>query len=118
MQYMILIYGDESKMPSVPSDKTYEMSQAYAAYNAALKKAGVFLAGDRLKPTRTATTIKIRDGKTDIIDGPFAEAKEQLGGYYLIETPDLDAALDWAKKCPGSTLGTVELRPVWLESRV
>lgn len=113
MQYMLLIHGDESRMPQVPADKLYEMNTAYMAYNDALKKAGAWVSGDRLKPSSATTTIKSRDGKIEVLDGPFADAKEQLGGYYVIEAADLDAALDWAKKCPGAGFGAIEVRPIW-----
>jgi hypothetical protein len=78
-----------------------------------LKKAGVILGGDRLQPTTTATTVKVTDGKTKVLNGPYAETREQLAGYYMIEVPDLDAALSWASRCPGAAHGTVEVRPLW-----
>jgi hypothetical protein len=118
MQYMMLIYQDESKMAATPvAGKVTDMSAAYVAYTDALKKAGVWLAGDALQPTRSATSVRLADGKTNVVDGPFAETREQLGGYYLIDAPDLDAAISWAARCPGAARGTVELRPVW-EMRV
>jgi hypothetical protein len=83
------------------------------AYTQAMKEAGVLRAGDALQPTSTATTVRVRDGKTQVLDGPYAEAKEQLGGYYMIETPDLDSALEWAARCPGAGHGSIEVRPVW-----
>ena len=87
---------------------------AYFAYTEALKKAGILLGGDRLQFTETATTVRIRDGKTNVVNGPYAEAKEQLGGYYLIDVPDMDSALSWAARCPGASAGTVEVRPLWV----
>lgn len=113
MQYMFLIHADETKMPAIPTDKVYEMNAAYVAYNDALRKAGALVGGDRLKPSSLATTVRVRDGKTDVHDGPFADIKEQLGGYYVIEAADLDAAIAWAEKCPGARLGAIEVRPVW-----
>ena len=113
MQYMLLIHMDENAMPPASTDEPYAMNESYLAYNAALKKAGAWIAGDRLKPTSLATTVRTRDGKTEVLDGPFAETKEQLGGYYIIEAKDLDDALGWARKCPGTAFGTVELRPIW-----
>lgn len=113
MQYMLLIHGDETKMPSIPTDKVYEMNTAYAAYNDALRKAGVLVSGDRLKPTSLATVVRVRNDKAEVHDGPFADIKEQLAGYYVIEAGDLDEALEWARNCPGARLGAVEVRPVW-----
>lgn len=113
MQYMLLIHGDETAMPNVPADRIYEMNSAYAAYTDALKKAGALVSGDRLKPSATSRVVRIRDDREQVADGPFVEIKEQLAGYYVINAADLDAAVDWARKCPGSRLGTVEVRPVW-----
>jgi hypothetical protein len=78
-----------------------------------LQKAGVIRGGDRLQPTSTATTVKVTDGKTQVLNGPYAETKEQLGGYFMIDVPDLDTALSWAARCPGAAHGTVEVRPLW-----
>jgi hypothetical protein len=78
-----------------------------------MKKAGVLANSNRLKPSTAASTVRIADGKTKVLDGPYAETKEQLGGYYLIEVPDLDAALSWAARCPGANFGTIEVRPIW-----
>jgi hypothetical protein len=83
------------------------------AYTEAMQKAGVFVANHGLHPTSAATTVRASGGKASVQDGPFAESKEQLAGYYLIEVPDLDAALSWAKRCPGAAYGAVEVRPVW-----
>ena len=77
-----------------------QMSAAYGAYTEAMKKAGVFVGGERLRPTSAATTVRVADGKTNVLNGPYAETKEQLGGYYMIEVPDLDAAISWAARCP------------------
>jgi hypothetical protein len=90
-----------------------KMSAAYAAYTEAMKKAGVWLGGDRLRPTAMGTTVRVRDGKQQVVDGPYADTKEQLGGYYMIEAPDMDAALSWAARCPTAGHGTVEVRPLW-----
>ncbi len=83
------------------------------AYTEALKQAGALKGSNRLQPTATATTVRTVDGKQQVLDGPYADTKEQLGGYYLIEVADLDAALSWAARCPGSQHGTVEVRPIW-----
>ena len=114
MKYMLLIYGDEEKMRAIPKEDAAKMMPAYMAYTEALKKAGVLLGGDRLQFTSTATTVRIRDGKTSVVNGPYAEAKEQLAGYYLIDAPDMDSALSWASRCPGASAGSVEVRPLWV----
>ena len=90
-----------------------QMYAAYGAYTEALVKAGVIAGGERLRPTSAATTVKVANGKTNVLNGPYAETKEQLGGFYMIEVPDLDAALSWASRCPGASHGTIEVRPVW-----
>jgi hypothetical protein len=113
MQYMLLIHADEKAMPAVPTDKAYEMSSAYAAYTAALQKAGALVSGDRLKPSTSARIVKVRGKRTEVLDGPFADVKEQFGGYYVIEAGNLEAAVAWAEKCPGAGLGAIEVRPVW-----
>ena len=114
MKYMLLIYGDEAKMRATPKEDANKMMPAYLAYTEALKKAGILRGGDRLQFTDTATTVRIRDGKTNVVNGPYAEAKEQLAGYYLIDVPDMDSALSWASRCPGASAGTVEVRPLWI----
>jgi hypothetical protein len=112
MQYLILIYGDEKKWSTqTPEAAQLEMA-AYAQYTRDLVSAGVTRGGAALAPVGTATTIRVRDGKPTMTDGPFAETKEQLGGYYLIEVANLDEALKWAAQCPGATSGSVEVRPV------
>jgi hypothetical protein len=89
------------------------MHAAYMAYSEALAKSGAMLGGNRLRPTSSTTTVRVVDGKTQVLDGPYAETKEQLAGYYLIEVPDLDAALSWAARCPGASYGSMEVRPIW-----
>jgi len=113
MQYMLLIYGNEAAMGNATKADMDQMMSAYGAYTEALKKAGVMKAGDALQPTAAASTVRVKNGKTSVINGPFAETKEQLGGYYLIDVPDLDAALSWAARCPGASTGSMEVRPVW-----
>jgi hypothetical protein len=113
MRYMMMIYADEKQMTRQPAEGVTRMSAAYVSYTKALKEAGVWLGGDALKPTPTATSVRLAGGKTSVLDGPFAETREQLGGYYLIDVADLDAAIGWAARCPGAANGTVELRPVW-----
>ena len=114
MQYMLLIYSDERTGESMPREQMNEIIDAHMAYSQALSDAKVVVGSNRLRPTSAATTVRTVDGRTKVLDGPFAETKEQLGGYYLIEVPDLDAALDWAKRCPAARYGTVEVRPIWV----
>ena len=113
MQYLLLIYGNESAPLAAPKDETGQRHAAYMAYAEAMKKAGALVGGNRLRPAAEATTVRAPGGKKSVLDGPFAETKEQLGGYFLIEAPDLDAALSWAARCPGAQHGAVEVRPIW-----
>ena len=110
MKYLCTIYGEESQW----SDATPEqMGAVMAAYNAFGEEArGVILGGEGLEPTSAATTVRVRDGERLLSDGPFAETKEQLGGFYLLECGSLDEAIDWAAKIPGAASGSVEVRPV------
>jgi hypothetical protein len=112
MEYMILIYGDESAFGRIKEDQLKAMYAEYGTYTQALMKAGVMRAGSELKPASTATTVRLRGGKVVTTDGPFAETKEQLGGYYLIDVPNLDEAVKWAGKCPGAKVGSIEVRPL------
>ncbi|HEX4584034.1 MAG TPA: YciI family protein [Burkholderiaceae bacterium] len=113
MQYLLLIYGNESALLSASKEQANQMLAAYTAYTEAMKKAGVLVGANRLRPTSEATTVRAPGGKQSVLNGPFAETKEQLGGYYLIEAPDLDAALSWAARCPGAQVGAIEVRPIW-----
>jgi hypothetical protein len=113
MQYLLLIYENEAAALNAPKEATNRMYAAYTAYTEAMKKAGVLVGANRLRPTSEATTVRAPGGKQSVLNGPFAETKEQLGGYYLIEAPDLDAALSWAARCPGSQHGAIEVRPIW-----
>ena len=113
MQYLLLIHGDETAMASVTEAQGGAMLAAYGAYAEAMGQAGVLQGGNRLRPTSASTTVRIADGKTTVLDGPYIETKEQLGGYFLIGVPDLDAALSWAERCPGASTGVVEVRPIW-----
>jgi hypothetical protein len=113
MQYMLLIYRSEAAMEATSKADTGQMMAAYGAYSEAMVKAGVMVSGNRLHPTSTATTVRSPAGKAQVLDGPYAETKEQLGGYFLIEAPDLDTALSWAERCPGAALGAIEVRPIW-----
>ena len=110
MKYLCTIYGDESQMSNVTPEQGSEMMEAYGAFG---QEAGdVILGGEGLQPTSTATTVRVRDGERMLTDGPFAETKEQLGGYYLLECKSLDEAIEWAAKIPGAQSGSVEVRPV------
>jgi len=113
MQYLLLLHSDESGWSKMTQAEQQQGYAAYMAYTEALKKAGVYVGSNRLQPISTATTVKITNGKQQVLDGPYADSKEQLGGYYLIEATDLDAAIAWAARCPGSSHGTIEVRPVW-----
>jgi hypothetical protein len=113
MQYLLMIYNNEAGMAAAPKDAVSQMSAAYAAYAQAMGKAGVVLGGNRLRPSAEATTVRVKGGKTEVLDGPYADTKEQLGGYYLIDVPDLDAALSWAARCPTASNGTIEVRAIW-----
>ena len=112
MEYMILIYNDERAWATVEEAKLKAMYAEYGTYTQGLIKAGVMRGGSELKPVATATTLRVRGGKVLSTDGPFAETKEQLGGYYLIDVPNLDEALKLAAKCPGTKTGAVEVRPL------
>lgn len=112
MQYMLLIYESEAVAAARSKEENEKIFGAYFTYTDALKKAGVMVAGDALEPTTTATTVRKRTGDVVHTDGPFAETKEQFGGYYIIDVPDLDAAMKWAAQCPAAESGSVEVRPV------
>lgn len=113
MKYLLLIYEDESIARARSEQESQELFSAYTSYTHALKEAGVYLGGDALQSVSTATTVRVRGSQTTMTDGPFAETKEQLGGYYLIDAPDLDSALRWASLLPSSKSGSVEVRPLW-----
>ncbi|HSV54724.1 MAG TPA: YciI family protein [Burkholderiaceae bacterium] len=113
MQYLLMIYGSEAAEQSMTEAQVGQVLSAYGAYSEALRKAGVMVGSNRLRPTADATTVRVANGKTEVLNGPYAETREQFGGYYLIEVPDLDAALSWASRCPGASHGSIEVRPVW-----
>ena len=113
MKYLLMVYGNEQAMTGLSKETMEQAMAAYGAYGDALRKAGVLTGSNRLRPTKSASTVRVSDGKTHVLDGPYAETKEQLGGYFLIDVPDLDAALSWAARCPGASHGAVEVRPVW-----
>jgi len=113
MQYLLLLHAEEAGFMNMTPAQQQQGMAAYLAYTEALKEAGVFKGSNRLRPVATATTVRVADGKTQVLDGPYADSKEQLGGYYLIDVADLDAALAWAARCPGAGHGIVEVRPIW-----
>ncbi len=120
MQYMILIYGDEKNFALMANnpEAQKQMYAAFTQYGADMRGAGVLRGGGELKPTLSATTVRVRDGKTLTTDGPFAETKEQLGGYYIVDVPHLDEAVKWAARCPASQGGSIEVRPLGMISTV
>ncbi|HXA97818.1 MAG TPA: YciI family protein [Candidatus Dormibacteraeota bacterium] len=112
MKYTILIYENEAAFSSRTDERRKEAYWgAYRAYTQALQAAGVMIGGAGLQPPPVGTTVRQRDGKRQVQDGPYAETKEQLGGFYQIDVPDLDTALDWAARCPAASTGAVEVRP-------
>lgn len=113
MQYLALIYTTEKDRDQVTKEEHAEILKRYLAFNEEAKAAGVFVAGDALNATSTATTLRKRDGKLLTTDGPFAETKEQLGGYYLLECDNLDEAIRWGAKIPAVEHGSIEIRPIW-----
>ena len=113
MQYLLMIYSEEGQWLTMTDAQKAQGLAAYSAYTEALNAAGVRVGSNRLRNTDTATSVKIVNGETKVLDGPYAETKEQLAGYYLIDVPDLDSALSWAARCPGASYGTIELRPIW-----
>ena len=112
MQYLLLIYSNEAAAPPPDSPQVAAGSKEYAEFTNAIRESKNLLGGNRLRSTADATSVRVRDGKTLLTDGPFAETAEQLGGYYLIEAPNLDEALGLAARVPGAKWGTVEVRPI------
>lgn len=113
MKYILLIYSDETRWNSLPEAEKQRVYEAHGAYGEAMEKAGVMRGGYELKPITTATTVRFDGGKTTTLDGPFAETKEQLGGYYIVEVDNLEQAMEWAAKMPGmESGGAVEVRPL------
>ena len=113
MRYLLLIYAPPDSGP-VPGTAEHDAQlHRWADYTKQLADAGILLGGDPLQGVDTATTVRVRDGKLLNIDGPFAETKEHLGGFYMVDVPDLDVALDWAAKMPHLEFGSVEVRPIW-----
>jgi hypothetical protein len=113
MKYLMLICDDEKNQPMADPDKAVKMMPEYVAFGEEMTKRGVLKDGARLRPTTDATTVQVRNGDVLTSDGPFAETKEQIGGYYLVDCKDLDEALEVAAKIPTARTGTIEVRPVW-----
>ena len=112
MRYLCLIYEDEKGFERMPKEEADAVFGEYHTFTEDVKKSGHLLAGEALQPTDTATTVRVRNGKTQTTDGPFAETKEQLGGFYLINAKDLNEAIQIASRIPGSRYGSVEVRPI------
>jgi hypothetical protein len=111
VRYLLLIYSEEPTEPP-PGDVMDQVMADYMEYSKAVADAGVVQGGDALQGSQTATSVRIKDGERIVTDGPFAETREVLGGFYLIDVPDLDAAIEWAARCPGAKYGTMEVRPI------
>jgi hypothetical protein len=112
MRYILLINTDETAEAARSTEENEAIMSVYYAFTQELRESGALVDGDELQPTSTATTVRVRDGKTLTTDGPYAETKEQLGGYYIIEAADLDEAIAWAAKIPGAQHGAIEIRPI------
>ncbi len=113
MQYLLMLHVSETGWGDLTPEQQQQGTAAYMAYGEALRKAGAWVGSNRLKPSANSTTVRVANGKTQVLDGPYADTKEQIGGYYLIDVADLDAALSWAARCPAASHGVVEVRPVW-----
>ncbi|HUD57033.1 MAG TPA: YciI family protein [Terracidiphilus sp.] len=113
MQYLLALFQDESAWPKMTKEQQEQGAGAYMAYTESLKAAGVLKNSNRLQPSASATTLRTKNAKVQVQDGPFADSKEQLAGYYLIDVPDLDAALAWARRCPAVGHGVIEVRAIW-----
>jgi len=113
MKYILMDYVNESGWPALTRAEQEHWLGAYKAYMEAMTKAGVLKSSSGLRPTSSATTVRVADGKTQVLDGPYADSKEQLGGFHIIEVADLDAAISWAARSPTALHGIVEVRPLW-----
>ena len=113
MQYLLLIYTNEAAYGALPQAELAQTMAEYGTFTQGIVQSGNFKGGERLRPVSTATTVRVRNGKTVTTDGPFAETREQLGGYYMVEAKNLDEATAIAAKIPGARYGSVEVRPIW-----
>jgi hypothetical protein len=114
MQYLLMIYQNEVEYAKNDAATSQKMLAEYQTFTQSIIQSGNFKAGDRLQPTTTATTVRVRDGKTLTTDGPFAETREQLGGYYMVDAKDLDSAIAIAARIPSARIGSIEVRPIWV----
>ena len=112
MKYLLLIYENEGAWASMPEAEQGKVYQEYMSYSQSIRGSGHYLAGQALQPVSTATTVRVKNGKTVTTDGPFAETREQLGGYYLVEAKDLDEAISLGARIPGAKYGSIEVRPI------
>lgn len=112
MRYLCLIYDEEKKLAGMPKSESDAFMGEYFAFTEGIKGSGHYVGGDALQPVHTATTVRVRNGKMSTTDGPFAETKEQLGGYYLIDANDLNDAIQVASKIPSARVGSIEVRPI------
>jgi hypothetical protein len=115
MQYLAMIYGPEGRWEALSEDERTAVYARYTAFADAAREAGVLADGAELAATSTATTVRVREGETLVIDGPFVESKETLGGYFLLECDSLEAAVDWAARIPGAEIGAIEVRPCYVD---
>ena len=113
MRYLCLIYDEEKKLDALSKSESDAFMGEYFAFTEGIRKSGHYLAGEVLQPIQTATTVRVRNGKVSSTDDPFAETKEQLGGFYLIDARDLNDAIQVASKIPPARLGSIEVRPIW-----
>jgi hypothetical protein len=113
MQYILMLYVNEAGWSKLTKAEQEQGVAAYGAYTEALTKAGVIMGSNRLQGSSAATTVRVANGKSQVLDGPYADSKEQMGGYFLIDVADLDAAISWAARCPAASHGVVEVRPLW-----
>lgn len=113
MQYILVLHAAESGWQQLSEAQQREGMAAYLAYTEALKKAGVLRGVNRLRPSTTATLVRAAEGKSQVLNGPYVDTREQMGGFYIIDVPDQEAAISWAKRCPTANHGTVEVRPLW-----
>jgi hypothetical protein len=113
MRYLCLIYSEEKQFPKLPETELKKVMNEYLSFGEGIKQSGHYITAARLQPTHTATTVRSRNGRISTTDGPFAETKEQLGGFYMIEAKDLDDAIAVASRIPGTRVGSIEVRPIW-----
>lgn len=113
MQYLLLIYASEAETAAMSKGALGTMTEEYGVYTKSIVQSGNYKGGERLRPIASATTVRVRDGKTVTTDGPFAETREQLGGFYMVEAKDLDEAISLAARIPGARHGSIEVRPIW-----